>query len=121
MIGQTTSLILTSLSNIYKVTIGQVPSCTCPDHRKGNECKHKVYVMHTVLKAPEYMQYQRALLCAELRELFENAPPIPNNRPSSDDTDGNRKAVDGECPICYMVRMNFAFCMPKRALDDQVP
>lgn len=30
--------------NIYNITIGQVPSCTCPDHQKGNQCKHIVYV-----------------------------------------------------------------------------
>ena len=31
--------------NIYAVTIGLVPSCTCPDNRKGNQCKHIVYVL----------------------------------------------------------------------------
>ena len=30
--------------NIYSITISQVPSCTCPDSRKGNQCKHVVYV-----------------------------------------------------------------------------
>ncbi len=30
--------------NIYSITIGQVPSCTCPDNQKGNQCKHIVYV-----------------------------------------------------------------------------
>ena len=30
--------------NIYTITVGLVPSCTCPDHQKGNQCKHVVYV-----------------------------------------------------------------------------
>jgi len=30
--------------NIYSITINQVPSCTCPDNQKGNQCKHIVYV-----------------------------------------------------------------------------
>lgn len=30
--------------NIYQVTVSKVPSCTCPDNEKGNQCKHIVYV-----------------------------------------------------------------------------
>jgi hypothetical protein len=30
--------------NIYKVKIDRMPSCTCPDAKKGNQCKHIVYV-----------------------------------------------------------------------------
>lgn len=30
--------------NIYQVKIGRMPSCTCPDAKKGNQCKHIVYV-----------------------------------------------------------------------------
>ena len=88
--------------NIYTVIIGKEPSCTCPDARKGNQCKHIVYVrdifdsipnpksfavvihppkativiktyvnltemahhqvLYNVLKAPEHLQYQLALL-----------------------------------------------------------
>lgn len=33
--------------NIYSITINQVPSCTCPDNQKGNQCKHIVYVSPT--------------------------------------------------------------------------
>lgn len=93
--------IVGSTGNIYKVIVGQIPSCTCPDHLKGNECKHKVYALHTVLKAPEHLQYQLAYLSSELREIFDGAPPIPTEASSSQDTDGNRKAIEGECPICY--------------------
>ncbi len=30
--------------NIYSITISQIPSCTCPDNQKGNQCKHIIYV-----------------------------------------------------------------------------
>ena len=30
--------------NVYRITICQSPSCTCPDSLKGNQCKHIVYV-----------------------------------------------------------------------------
>ena len=91
-----------STGNIYCVTIGRCPSCTCPDSRKGHECKHKVYVLHTVLKAPEHLQYQLAFLSSELQEIFANAPAIPTEKQDATDTDGKRKPTDGECPICYM-------------------
>lgn len=33
--------------NLYKVVIGKVPSCDCPDGGKGNQCKHIFYGMWT--------------------------------------------------------------------------
>ncbi|KAJ9601883.1 hypothetical protein H2200_013632 [Cladophialophora chaetospira] len=89
-----------STGNIYTVTVSHVPSCTCPDSVKGNECKHKVYALHTVLKAPSHLQYQLALLTSELEEIFASAPPLPTDL--AEDSKGNRKPTDGECPICYM-------------------
>ena len=35
--------------NIYKVKIGRMPSCTCPDAKKGNQCKHIVYVSNITI------------------------------------------------------------------------
>jgi hypothetical protein len=35
--------------NVYQVKIGRMPSCTCPDARKGNQCKHIVYVSNIIL------------------------------------------------------------------------
>lgn len=29
--------------NLYKVTVGKVPVCNCPDGTKGNQCKHIFY------------------------------------------------------------------------------
>jgi hypothetical protein len=93
-----------STGNIYTVHIGHEPSCTCPDSIKGNECKHKVYALNTVLKAPAALVYQLAFLRPELEQIFANAPPIPTDvaEGGDDDAKGNRKPTDGECPICYM-------------------
>lgn len=38
-----------SVGNIYKVTISHEPKCTCPDSRKGNLCKHIIYVWLPIL------------------------------------------------------------------------
>lgn len=97
--------IVGSTGNIYTVTVGREPGCSCPDARKGNECKHKVYAMHTVLKAPEHLQYQLGLLRSELEDIFAGAPPIPTDvgRDGREgEPKGSRKPTDGECPICYM-------------------
>ncbi|USP76599.1 hypothetical protein yc1106_03873 [Curvularia clavata] len=93
-----------STGNVYTVSIGLIPSCDCPHAKKGNQCKHVVYVMLRVLKAPENIAYQLALVSSELRELIKNAPPIPGietNGMNGTEQDGNRKPIEGECPICY--------------------
>jgi hypothetical protein len=36
--------IVGTTGNIYTVTISYEPQCTCPDARKGNQCKHIIYV-----------------------------------------------------------------------------
>lgn len=95
--------IVGTTGNIYTVTIGRLPSCTCRDHAKGNECKHKVYALNTVLRAPYDLQYQRAFLTTEVEEILTNAPSIPNGSSNSDeDYTGTQKPIEGECPICYM-------------------
>ncbi|KAH7356692.1 hypothetical protein BKA65DRAFT_450410 [Rhexocercosporidium sp. MPI-PUGE-AT-0058] len=95
-----------STGNIYQVTIGRVPSCTCPDAKKGNQCKHIVYVMVNVLKAREDLAYQLALLSTELVEIFANAPVTPQSSDAASsnatDTGGSRKPVEGDCPVCVM-------------------
>jgi hypothetical protein len=57
--------------------------------------------MLRVLKAPENIAYQLALTTTELRSLFTTSPPIPAADPSAESNDGNRKPIEGECPICY--------------------
>ncbi|MDI1487209.1 MAG: hypothetical protein OHK93_006478 [Ramalina farinacea] len=94
--------------NVYRVTVNNMPRCTCPDSAKGNQCKHIVYVLHNVLKAPEHLQYQLAFLTSELRDIFAAAPaPIASASSSSsssaaaDPSSSNRKAIEGDCPICF--------------------
>lgn len=43
--------VLGSTGNVYDVTIGQKPHCTCPDCAKGNLCKHIIFVMIKVIKS----------------------------------------------------------------------
>jgi hypothetical protein len=94
-----------STGNVYTQRIGLVPSCDCPHAMKGNQCKHIIYVMLRVLKAREDIAYQLALTSSELREVLKNAPPIPGVETDPTDAhgaqDGNRKPIEGECPICY--------------------
>jgi hypothetical protein len=91
-----------STGNVYTQHVGLVPSCDCPHAKKGNQCKHILYVMLRVLKAPEHIGYQLALTSSELREVFRNAAPIPTDgEQHDDDNDGKRKPIEGECPICY--------------------
>lgn len=94
-----------STGNVYTQHIGLEPRCNCPHAKKGHQCKHIIYVMLRVLKAKEEIAYQLALTSTELRELFENATPIPGAQGGKGETtegeDGNRKPIEGECPICY--------------------
>ncbi|KAL3437740.1 hypothetical protein BDV09DRAFT_149467 [Aspergillus tetrazonus] len=95
--------IVGTTGNIYQTTVGKVPTCNCPDARKGNQCKHICYVLVKVLKAPSHLQYQLAFLSSELREIYENSP-LRNVKDKAEDhdTDGKRKPVEGDCPICFM-------------------
>ncbi|PBP21713.1 RING finger domain protein (Znf1) [Diplocarpon rosae] len=95
-----------STGNIYQVTISRVPTCTCPDASRGNQCKHIIYVMVNVLKAPENLAYQLALISTELAEIFANAPVTPQSSSAAasiaTDTGGFRKPIEGDCPVCVM-------------------
>ncbi|KAB8228462.1 RING finger protein [Aspergillus alliaceus] len=88
--------------NIYKTVIGKEPTCSCPDARKGNQCKHICYVLVNVLKAPQHLQYQLAFLSMELREIYEGTTLSRNLTKSESDNGGQRKSVEGDCPICFM-------------------
>lgn len=58
------------------MVVDKLPSCDCPDARKGNHCKHILFVMLKVLAVPQSstLFYQKALLSSELEQLFANAP-----------------------------------------------
>ncbi|CAG9988424.1 unnamed protein product [Clonostachys byssicola] len=88
-----------STGNIYTVFIGLVPRCDCPHSKKGNQCKHIIFVMKKVLNAPYHLVYQLALLKSELIEIFQSAPPILAS--PSEPQDKNRKSLDNDCPICF--------------------
>jgi hypothetical protein len=79
--------------------------CNCPYAEKGNQCKHIVWVLVRVLRARTDLQYQLGLLNSELREIFENAPRIDTSGNGEElaakSEEGNRKSVDGDCPICF--------------------
>ncbi len=86
--------------NVYSITIDKVPSCTCPHAKKGNQCKHIIYCLARVLRVTGNLEYQLAFVSAELRDIFSRAPPLPSEQADQSAKDGNRKAVEGECPIC---------------------
>jgi hypothetical protein len=91
-----------STGNVYTIRITHIPECTCPDFkiRKNPQCKHILYVLLKVLKAPENLYYQAAFLTSELQEIFEHAGPLPTETVHAEDNDGKRKPVEGDCPIC---------------------
>lgn len=91
-----------SKANVYKVQISHIMSCNCPEalFRKST-CKHMLYVLHNVLKAPGHLRYQNAFLTSELREIFDKAPPMPVETAEDTVKDGNRKEITEDCPICF--------------------
>ncbi|TEB39398.1 hypothetical protein FA13DRAFT_1723590 [Coprinellus micaceus] len=115
--------VLGSTGNIYTVAVDKLPSCDCPDHRKGNHCKHILFVMTKVLQVPNSsnLWYQKALLTPELQEIFDNAPAAPNAvtnrrvqeayaRATGKANAGSATAPakgrrmpqeEDDCPICY--------------------
>ncbi|KAK0664495.1 hypothetical protein QBC41DRAFT_328638 [Cercophora samala] len=101
-----------STGNIYTITISPLPSCTCPHFASGKapQCKHIIYVLSRVLRAPPNLIYQLAFLTTELSQIFTGAPPIVSNLDGSNnngannaeqDNDGKRKPIEGDCPICF--------------------
>ena len=66
--------VLGSTGNVYTVTLGHVPSCNCPDHRKRQDlCKHILFVSLKVigLSSSDPLSYQKAYVTSELETLFE--------------------------------------------------
>ncbi|EME87109.1 uncharacterized protein MYCFIDRAFT_210692 [Pseudocercospora fijiensis CIRAD86] len=86
--------------NIYTIVIDKKPTCDCPHAKKGNQCKHVIYALARVLRVRADLEYQLAFISSELREIFEKAPPLPTATGDETAKDGNRKPVEGECPIC---------------------
>ncbi|OQO13035.1 hypothetical protein B0A48_02499 [Cryoendolithus antarcticus] len=88
--------------NVYEIRVDKVPSCSCPHATKGAaQCKHIAYCLSRVLRVRPELEYQLAFISSELREIFAAAPPLPSETADESAKDGNRKEVEGECPICY--------------------
>ncbi|KAJ0124022.1 SWIM zinc finger protein [Diaporthe amygdali] len=90
-----------STGNVYRVHIQKQPTCSCPHASAGNQCKHIVWALKSVLRAPYALVFQLALLSTELRDIFANAPAPADESGAGPDKDKNRKPVDGDCPICF--------------------
>lgn len=90
-----------STGNVYNVCIARQPTCDCPHARKGNQCKHTIFVMTKVLRAKREYVYQLALLSEELRDIFANCPNPADDKAAGGQNDKNRKPIDGDCPICF--------------------
>ena len=65
-------VVLGSTGNVYNVSISHVASCSCPDHLKGNLCKHILFVLLKVMGLPRdsNLIYQAAWLTSELDDMF---------------------------------------------------
>jgi hypothetical protein len=85
-----------STGNVYTVRIDRVPRCDCPDGQKNGTCKHILYVMDKVLKAPQHLVYQAGLLTSELEEIFAKAP-----RGDTAKIAGQKPLDADDCPICF--------------------
>lgn len=70
--------VLGSTGNVYDVVISQTPSCTCPDHAKGNLCKHILFVFLRVLRLSRDnpLVWQTALLASEVHDILRDAPAM---------------------------------------------
>ncbi|KAK1995481.1 SAP domain-containing protein [Colletotrichum falcatum] len=100
--------VLGSKSETYQVVIGNKTSCTCSSitFRPQSNCKHIIYVLTHVLRAPAELLPQRTLFAEELMKLLDCAPKVrltvqeASTDPSM--SDGVPKAKDGKCcPICF--------------------
>ena len=104
-----------STGNVYTVRICTEPACDCPDSSNGrNTCKHILYVMVKVLKAPHQLSFQAGLLPSELRRIFRNAPaPARSGSGSGSGSSSSSSSSNGgggakrkpvgadDCPICF--------------------
>ncbi len=60
-----------------------------------------MYVLARVLRVRHDLVYQLALLASEVHEVLAGAPLPPAAGGAGGDTKGRRKAVEGDCPICF--------------------
>lgn len=106
--------IMGSTGNIYTITIGNNPACSCPDFTsRFKRCKHIYFALIKLMKVndPNKITYSDN----ELLEMFKNIPQITNELHVSKNikdkylqlTDNKDvikeiepKCVDDMCPVC---------------------
>ncbi|EFQ27618.1 SAP domain-containing protein [Colletotrichum graminicola M1.001] len=95
-------------SDNYQVTIGNKTSCNCSSitFRPKSNCKHIIYVLTHILRAPAELLPQRTLFTEELMKLLDHAPKVRFTAAevSTDPcmSDGVPKSKDGNCcPVCF--------------------
>eukprot|EP00878_Enallax_costatus_P008630 GHUV01009023.1.p1 GENE.GHUV01009023.1~~GHUV01009023.1.p1 ORF type:complete len:344 (+),score=82.61 GHUV01009023.1:103-1134(+) len=117
--------VLGATGNVYNVTISRHPHCTCPDHAKGNLCKHILFVMLRVLKlaTDNPLVWQKALLTKEVEEVLSGAhsqgvghlagvladdqvrqayAAAAGQEGAEEETaPSGRRPVEGDCAICF--------------------
>ncbi|KAF6821568.1 SAM-dependent methyltransferase [Colletotrichum sojae] len=97
-----------STDNLYNVTIAKRNDCDCPSatYNKISNCKHVIYVLTHVFRAPAELLPQKTLFTKELEKLIADAPKILPTQSEVDNDpafkDGKPKSKDGKsCPVCY--------------------
>jgi Ring finger domain/SWIM zinc finger len=123
--SQCSFVVLGSTGNVYKVDFGPLPRCSCPDHKRGNLCKHILFVLLKVigLDPQSPLVYQSAYLETELQQIFalmtcrrvggsvmasgqvrESYASLKSEDEKGHAVEGvNRKSLDddADCPICF--------------------
>ncbi|CAJ1964993.1 unnamed protein product [Cylindrotheca closterium] len=75
--------LLGSTGNVYDITFGRLPQCTCPDYRKGNTtCKHILFVTTQIMgiSPSDHMSYQMAYIGDELEEMYDKMEDKGNGK-----------------------------------------
>ncbi|KAF4926740.1 hypothetical protein CGCVW01_v002824 [Colletotrichum viniferum] len=94
--------------DMYTVTIAHETSCTCSAAKFNprSNCKHVIYVLTHVLRAPAEILPQRRISDDELATIFARAPKIRPTQAEIDNDpafkDGVPKSKEGkDCIVCY--------------------
>ena len=75
--------------NVYYVTVKQIHVVLVRIAYSGRICKHVIYVLRLVLEFPAELECQEAFLIFGLGQIFEDGKV-------------NRRAVDGDCAVCFL-------------------
>ena len=71
-------VVLGSTGNVYDVRVSKIPTCSCPDHARGNLCKHILFVLLKVigLDPGSPLVYQAAYLEEESVKSFRSCSHV---------------------------------------------